>query len=212
MPRPAPSARSPPGRTRQPRVVRATAAGVAAPVAFFLFSALPARPAQAESALAAGEGWVRDATTGADRGFEWTPDFPEPDERHEGRWSAGGVTAHEFVYHYDRQEQGRELAGGTSRIAPRRVLGLDRPLWIAGQDRWVREAVIREGEDGLVLVWYWYEVGGTATIWAPMTKVFELWGFLRRRPDATLIAYATLCRSELCGDEREAFRTLIPPP
>lgn len=196
------------------RVVRATALGIAAPVLFFVISLLPPRAVEAEASIAAGAAWRPAPTADGPRPFEWSPAFPEPDERYEARWTTGGFVAHEFVFHYDSQEQGRELAGAESRIAPRRALGLDRPLWLSDQDLWVREAVVREGDDdndGLVLVWYWYEVGGHRTVWAPMTKVLELWGFLRRRPDARLVAYATLCVSELCGDDREAFRTLIPP-
>lgn len=192
------------------RVMGATAVAIAAPVLFFVVSLLPARAVRADAAIAAGAGWVQAPVADAPRPFEWVPAFPEPDERHEARWVSPPHVAHEVVYHYHSQSQGRELAGSASRIAPRRALGLDRPLWLSEQDRWVREAVVREGEEELVLVWYWYDVGGHRTVWAPMTKVLELWGFLRRRPDASLIAYATLCESELCGEEREAFRTLVP--
>lgn len=141
-----------------------------------------------------------------ERPFDWRPDLPGADTVEATAWTNDTVVVHRDRVLYAEQEQGAELAG--SRIASGDALIDERTLWLRDQDRWVRQAIVRDS-DGLVLVWYWYRVGGVEAVSEGWAKALELWGFFRRRPDAELVAVSTLCREEGCPGAVEGLRGFL---
>jgi EpsI family protein len=93
---------------------------------------------------------------------------------------------------YPSQSQGSELISDLNAIA-------DESLWRLGPahsrevdgGQWrVLEQQITSITGEQKLVWYWYRVAGISTINRYAAKLLQVYGLLRGRPDATIMAVA----------------------
>lgn len=187
-----------------PGVRRATLAVVAGPLVFYAVGALPSRAPSEPVLPVAAAGWEA-GSTGLERPFGWTPAFAGAGRRSSRSWSGNGgrVLVDRLVY--EEQAHGAELIGYGSRIAADSLVIVERLMGPVGAPRrLVNEAIVRE-EDGHLLVWYWYRVGGVETQSAARAKLLELWAFFTRRRTSELVAISTPCGMESCI---EAYHTL----
>lgn len=180
-----------------PNVQRATLAAVAGPLLYYIVGGLPSR-APSEPALPVAPAAWQTASAPLQRPYGWVPGFADAEQHLSRSWSENG--AHVLVDRlvYDEQAHGAELIGYGIRIAADSVLMAERLFGPVGaRHRLVNEAIVRE-DDGHLLVWYWYRVGGVETQSAVRAKLLELWAFFARRRTSELIAVSTPCGADSC--------------
>jgi exosortase/archaeosortase family protein len=192
------------------RAATATALAVLGPVLLFSVRALPAAQTSIATLadIADGVGWE---VTDSGAGFEWSPAFRGAQD-HERVWFTDGirrVAGDRFVYTEQRPEA--KLIGWPNRIAQGDAIVDDRVIGHSdGVDRrLIRQAVVRT-EDGAMLVWYWYRVGGRDTFSKVHAKALEVPAFLQRRRSSELIAFSTLCGPTDCAEAYVALSELVP--
>jgi exosortase len=194
-----------------PRAAAAVAVAAVGPILYFAIGAMPAVDLHEKSleAVALGEGWHVDRSSG-ERPFDWRPAY-QGEQEHE---SLAFTDGERFVYGdrfvYREQRQGAKLIGYPNGIAPasdifeERVIG---PVEPSGR-LWVRQAVVLT-QEGPVLVWYWYRVGGVDTFSPVHAKVLEVPAFLSRRRAAELMALSAVCEPDNCRDAFQALAELM---
>jgi exosortase len=199
----------PPGAVK--RVVLASGLAVLGPLLYFGVGALPGVQGggMALDELPRGEKW-QVAEFPHERPFDWRPAY-RGEQEHE---SLAFTDGERFVYGdrfvYREQRQGAKLIGYPNRIAPasdifeERVIG---PVEPSGR-LWVRQAVVLT-QEGPVLVWYWYRVGGVDTFSPVHAKVLEVPAFLSRRRAAELMALSAVCEPDNCRDAFQALAELM---
>lgn len=195
------------GRLPTARVALATALAALGPIAYLAFRAAPAAALE-EPVEPEKESWTLARDVPAEPPATWQPGFPEPDRRLESVWTDGTADIYRLELVYHGQRQGRELVGGENSIASSGDVAAEDFLWLPEEDVWVREAFVRTDE-GIVVVWYWYRIGGIDAVSPAKAKALELWAFLRRRPSAALVTLAAACESDRCRDERTALRAFL---
>jgi exosortase len=187
-----------------PAQLLATAAAVLGPALYFMVGSLPTRTTADLDVANRDLAWVEAGET--TRPYAWAPLF-EGAERHKvAIWNGppGAVLVDQLIYR--EQSPGREVLGGGNRIAPSQAIMHQRMAGPVGADRHlVNEAIVRSGEEGHLLVWYWYRVGGFDTALRARAMVLELWGFVTRRTDVELVAVSSPCAIDSCS---QAARTL----
>lgn len=189
------------------RVGGVTAAAVIGPVLYFGIMALPSSTIATPGleSLAAGIGW-RVAAAEETEPLDWRPDYRGAQEHQRVVFTDGTDLVYGDRFVYLEQAQNAKLVGWPNRIAPtwetldEQVIG---PVDPRGRLR-VRQAVVRT-EDGAVLTWYWYRVGGTSTYMPMHAKLLEIPAFLTRQRTSELIAFSAECDG---GDCAGAFETL----
>lgn len=188
------------------RAVLATGLAMLGPLAYFGIGAVPTvESAEPADPIGRGEWVMLDPPGQPPHG--WEPDFPEPDSRRASAWTDGSVEIHRLAMLYRKQEQGREVVGDGRIGAPEDVIG-DDFLWVPEDDFWVREAFVRT-PDGVVVVWYWFRIGGLETASPARAKALQLWAFVRRDPSALLVTLSAACTGERCEAERTAMRGFV---
>jgi exosortase A len=191
------------------RLLLATALAVLGPVTYGLLRAAPASGAGEGGAMASPESgvWtVGPPPQGPPLG--WEPDFPEPDRREAVTWTDGSAELYGLTLWYGSQRQGQEVVNAENRLTSEGRIAADDLLWLSDPDVWVRQAFVQT-ETGVVVVWYWYRIGGVKAVSPAKAKALELWGFLRRRPSATLVTVSAACESENCREEQTALRAFV---
>ncbi len=191
-----------------PELVLATALAVVGPLAYFGIAALPAAPPETAPLRPPPAAW-RELPASHPRPFDWSPDFRDPDVTQTTGWTNGSKEVYRERLLYREERQGRELVGGGNRIAPPAKLLADGTIWLRAEDLWVRQAAVVEPDDRVVLVWYWYRVGGVRAVSPGWAKVLELWAFLRRRQNSQVVSVSTLCHEDDCGDGVATLRDFI---
>ncbi len=187
-----------------PELVLATAVALVGPLLYFGAGALPTRPAELVPLPAPPAEWT-ELPASHERPFDWTPGFRDPDVTRATGWTNGSAQVYRDETLYREERQGRELIGEGTGIAPSSYLLSERVLWLRGNDLWVRQAVVALPNRSVLLVWYWYRVGGVRAVSSGWAKVLSLVGFFRRRPASEVISVSTLCAKDDC---REALATL----
>lgn len=175
---------------RRSAVHLATLAVLAGPILYAIVGALPDRPVAVSEHASVPFDWIAEEDPSA-RPFSWRPGFAGHVSHTPRTWSDVSGTAYADIFVYQDQSQDAELVSSTNRIAEGENIVAARV--IAGSpDRLVNEAVIRDAE-GLLLVWYWYRVGGYETPFRARAKLLEVPAFFLRIDQAELAAVATPC-------------------
>jgi EpsI family protein len=176
----------------------ATAATLVGPFLFYLVGALPAREPEAFEWTTTPAAW-RAVGRVQDRPYAWSPGFVGASDHATSAWTDGTSRVLVDLLTYREQDQGAELIGYASRIAPDSLLVLERLFGQVGPERrLVNEAIVRE-RDGHVLVWHWYRIGGIETQSSVRAKALEVLAFFRRLPTSELIAISTPCAPSDCA-------------
>jgi EpsI family protein len=188
------------------RMVLASGLAVLGPVLYLGFGALP--PAQGNHPgfpdVAATDGWR--VAESAERPFDWHPAYRGAQQHEVIAFTNGHKTVYGDRFVYREQAQGAKLIGWPNAMGPYRTV-LDQravgPVDPQGR-RWVRQALIRTDE-GPILTWYWYRVGGVETFTNVHAKVLEIPAFLTRRRVSELIAISAPCGPEDCAGAVQAL-------
>ncbi|MFU8858338.1 MAG: exosortase A [Deferrisomatales bacterium] len=124
----------------------------------------------------------------------WSPDFRSPHHRRHVRYEgpAGPVDLH--LLHYRNHGRGEKLITSSNRIvageaAYHRVAESQRsvPAPDGGEERRVRETVIRAPGGGMLVVWHWYQVGLEETVQPVVVKLLETRATLTADPRGSLL-------------------------
>lgn len=191
------------------RLLLATALALLGPLTYGVLRAAPAPAAGGGGAMAApGSGAWTVGPEPAGPPLGWEPDFPEPDRREVVTWTDGSAELYGLTLWYRSQRQGAEVVNAENRLTSEGRIAADDLLWLSDPDVWVRQAFVQT-EAGVVVVWYWYRIGGVKAVSPAKAKALELWGFLRRRPSATLVTVSAACESENCREEQTALRAFV---
>jgi EpsI family protein len=189
------------------RLAVATGLAVLGPTVFLGLSMLPSRdPGPSPFLDVMGDSSWQIDETGTDRPFDWHPAYQGAHRHDTVRFTNGTAYVYGDRFLYLEQRQGAKLVGYPNAIAGwggvlyERVLG---PVDPAGR-RWVRQAVVRT-DQGPVLTWYWYRVGGRETFTRVQAKVLEVPAFLTRRRTAELIALSAACAPDDCSTALETL-------
>jgi len=189
------ASRVPAGGSQFLLLLLASFAVLVGPALYFGVGSLPAATTSVES-TPSYPGWrpldieVRPST--------WRPGFVGATEQHWRSWTDGDaqVLVDHLVYREQRQDA--ELIGYASRIAPDSVVVEERRTALSvARPRVANEAILRV-EDGHLLVWYWYRVGGRDTATPLMAKLLEVEAFLTRKTASELTAVSTPCEVGSC--------------
>jgi EpsI family protein len=190
------------------RLAVATGVAILGPLLFLGMSVLPSRETGPSPLLnVAGDSTWKVDQTGSDRPFDWHPDFHGAHQHETVRFTNGNAYVYADRFLYLDQRQGAKLVGhpnaiaGWGRVIHERIVG---PVDPAGR-RWVRQAVVRT-DQGPVLTWYWYRVGGKETFVGLQAKALEIPAFLTRRRASEMIALSAVCEQDDC---RLAFEKLV---
>jgi exosortase len=188
---------------------------VLGPALYLGIGALPdAQAAEPDLAsVKAGSEWYG-LDPGGDRALAWHPAFQGATE-HEARAFTDGsalVQGDRFVFR--EQAQGAKLIGTPNRIASGSDILATRTIGPVDPDRrrWVRQAIVRTPDDGVVLTWYWYRVGGAETFMPAQAKLLEVPAFLRRHRVSELVAFTAPCGPEDCQEAFEALADFMGLP
>jgi exosortase len=189
------------------RVTVASGLAVLGPLLFFGVGALPERGGWEIDLgeIAQGENW-RVAGPQGERPFGWRPGFRGAQQHDSLSFTDGSFHVYGDRLVYREQRQGAKLVGYPNRIAPRSQIFEERlvgPVDPARQ-RWVQQAILLT-QDGPVLVWYWYRVGGMDTYSAAHAKLLEIPAFLSRRRASELVALSAACEPDNCGQAFEGL-------
>jgi len=190
------------------RAVLTTVAAIVGPVIYLSFSSMPTREPAAPTIPASSTTW-EPTPQPAGRPYQWRPAFAAAAEHLSDSWTSGDqqVLVDRFVYR--DQRQGAELVGYGNRIAANDALIAERVIGSLGpRGRLVNEALVRS-ENEVLLVWYWYRVGGAETESAVRSKLLGVVAFFKRTPRAELIAVSTGCASDSCERASEALSSFM---
>lgn len=193
------------------RVASASALAVMGPILYIVIGALPVvdNVEMIPGDLALGDLWHREVSPG-DRPFNWRPGYQGAEQ--EDSWSFTDGSAHVYVdrFVYRKQAQGAKLVGypnsiaGNSEVLEDRLVGPVDPA----RSRWIRQAVVRT-QDGPILAWYWYRVGGVNTFSPVYAKILEVPAFLTRRRASELIALSAACEPDNCENALDVLREFM---
>lgn len=189
------------------RALLATGAAALGPLLYYGLGALPSAEMEPGSFLAREGGWAETAVTSP---VTWQLEYPDPDLRRQIAWSSGD-TATVFTDRlvYRDQEQGRELVNSLNRIAPDSLILRERTVGpVDARGRSVREAWV-QGDQGVVLTWYWYRVAGAETASGARAKLLELVAFVTRRQQAELVTVSAPCGEDDCEPAARALLAFL---
>lgn len=166
------------------------------PTVYWVVTAVPPQPIDTYASEAfPRDGWV--AANSAETAFDWGLEYPGADVHQ--RWvlqrDSTSLIADRVTYL--EQEQGREISGGSNRIAnPDWVVG-ERTRWVPSLNHMVRETLV-EAPGRRTLLWSWYEVGGQPAATRAGTEALALRGFFLRRLAARVIVVRAECAASSC--------------
>lgn len=122
---------------------------------------------------------------------DWRPRFSEPDRMVQASYARDNAMIGLNLLHYRHDVRDGDLIHYANRIHDgdewRRTSEARRQLRLAsGEILDVREMVMR-GRNGYRMVWYWYQVTGTATIHPITVKLLEAWARLSGNTEGSLL-------------------------
>jgi exosortase A len=127
-------------------------------------------------------------------GFGYRPVFVGASNVLEGRYSHGGQVVEIFSVVYSNQQQGSELIGWKNQLFDASVwreLKREKisPIRLPGAARISAQSVLITNNKQRLLLWYWYDIGGTITLSAEAAKIRQAWNMVagRGKGDALLV-------------------------
>lgn len=130
---------------------------------------------------------------GDERGLDdWRPMYAEPDRLVQASYRRGEMNIGLYLLQYRYDAQGSDLIRYDNRITDdvvwrRAGESVRRVALSDGEEREVREMVLRGWDGKSRIVWYWYQVGDTVTIQPAAVKLLEAWARLRRSDEGSLL-------------------------
>ncbi len=147
---------------------------------------------------------------------EWQPISRNASQELRAEYTREAGIVELYLVHYRKQSQDAELINVGNQL-------FDEELWTSQNESLeildpnlasgalsqinALEIVSRTGKHKLL--WYWYQVGNRSTANTYMAKVFQIFGLLEGRTDATLVVLASDCEQEClqAGDLIHSFMT-----
>jgi EpsI family protein len=197
------------GATRW-EILVTTALAVLGPLVYFGVGALPATAPEAPLLPSPPSAW-RELPASRERPFDWSPGFRDPDASGATGWTNGTAVVYGDWLMYRKERQGRELIGGDNGIAPSSSLLAERSVWLRDRDLWFRQAAVALPDQRVLLVWYWYRVGGVRAVSPAWAKLLELVAFLRRRPASEVVSLSVVCAESDCRDAAATLQEFVRP-
>ena len=138
--------------------------------------------------------WRRRWNTGrvTSEGWMTAADDAEPDRLVQASYRRGEMNIGLYLLQYRYDAQGSDLIRYDNRITDdvvwrRAGESVRRVALSDGEEREVREMVLRGWDGKSRIVWYWYQVGDTVTIQPAAVKLLEAWARLRRSDEGSLL-------------------------
>ena len=222
------------GRFREPKAPAALRQGVAGTAP--LKAGAAAGPLVAAAVVLAlgpvGDGWMSLRAATLDGGLQplapqalhwsgpgeplddWRPMYAEPDTLVRAAYRQDDAAVGVYLLHYRHRAQGSDLIRYDNRIPDdviwRRASESSRSVSLPqGGMHEVREIVMR-GHDGVSrVVWYWYQVGGTATAHPITVKLLEAWAKVRGDEEGSLLVAVVADYQVSAAEARERLTGFI---
>lgn len=188
-------------------MVLTTVAALSGP-AVWLVASLSTRPAaDVTSADVLGVDAVWEVRAANDL---WEPEYDGIDARAAWSFEVGAARVGGARYAFEDQRAGEEMIQDGNRLVRAEGGIVSQRVTPTGQGtaRLVNEAIVRT-DDGPLLVWYWYRVGGVETPFSLRAKLFEIAAQLRRSPPSELVVLHTPCGPSDCRDAALTLRRAV---